>query len=85
MYKYANRIIALCFFFCADTSSSNITVRGSYQYKNIGIAVSFTHSFVFTVKIANDAYIALTTFKDVYDGDIYEIVIGGENKWSAIR
>jgi hypothetical protein len=41
---------------------------------------------VFKVKIASDAIVALTTLSGNYDGDIYEIVIGGSsNKVSWIR
>jgi hypothetical protein len=50
-----------------------------YQYNDVGLALSFQTSVVFEVKIANDATICLTTFKNNFEAPLYEIAIGA---WS---
>lgn len=61
-------------------------MAGNYRYRNVPVVLSFRTSLVFSMRISNSAHIALTTFKNSYGGDIYEIVIGGRgNKESAIR
>jgi hypothetical protein len=69
-----------------EIGGMEIDIPATYTYKLLDIVPSFQMDFVFKVKIATDACIALTPCKDVYDGDIYEIIIGAlENTVSFIR
>lgn len=76
----------ICLFSLAESRVTEVSVPGLYRYKDCGIVLSFKQSVILTVKISSNAHIALTTYKDNYDGDVYEIVIGSnENTTSIIR
>jgi Farnesoic acid 0-methyl transferase len=72
----------LCF--VVDTGATEISMPNSYQYKIVNVVLAFRTSVIFKVKIINDACIALTTFRDYYDGDIYEIVVGAWNNTACV-
>jgi hypothetical protein len=63
-----------------------LNMNDDYTYKDTGLTLSTCTSLVFHLKIATDAYLALTPTKGNYDGKIYEIVIGAfSNTCSIIR
>jgi hypothetical protein len=63
-----------------------LNMANNYTYKDTGLFLSTCKSLVFHLKIATDAYLALTPTKDNYDGKIYEIIIGAfGNTCSIIR
>jgi hypothetical protein len=56
------------------------------NFQDIGIILSFKTWIVFRVKIDSSAQIALTTEKNKFDGNMYEVDIGAfENTTSLIR
>ena len=63
-----------------------MNLADNYTYKDAGLELSGLTSLVFYIKGSNDAYLALTSTKDNYDGKIYEIVFGAfGNTCSIIR
>ena len=73
-YKTVKYVLCL-----TDAQTPAMHVTGKYRYKDVGVVLSFKQFWLFKVQIPSDANVALTTFKDKYDGDIYEISIGAEN------
>ena len=74
--------------FCAyvDNGAIRVAVPGNIQYRTVGIPLAFRNYIVFKVNVASDAIIGLTTYRDCYNDDMYEIVIGGgANSWTGIR
>jgi uncharacterized Fe-S cluster-containing radical SAM superfamily protein len=71
---------------CTVTGAIEIVVQATFLYRDVGLVYAFKNSFVFKVQMASDVMLALTTTKGYYEGEFYEIVIGGDdNSVSYIR
>ena len=57
-----------------------------YSYVDTGLTLSGRTSVTFQVRTAEDAYVRLTAEREVYNDNMYEIVLGaGENNYTAVR
>ena len=57
-----------------------------YSYVDTGVTLSGRTSVMFQVKAAKDAHVRLTAKREVYNDNMYEIVLGaGANTYTAVR
>lgn len=68
----------------ADTGAKEVALSGKFVYKDIGVVLAFKQYIVFAAKISEDAHVALTTFKNVYEGNIYEVIIGYQGNTTTV-
>ena len=74
----------MCFRYSTAAEAGRVNLDKDVKYQDAGVILSFKQSCIFRVKINSDAYIALTSKKNQYDGEMYEIVIGASSNTTSI-